>query len=425
MKVEEIKNQAEQLLKFGKKKADYVLINVSKSINEDLEIRSNNIDGFDYSDSCNYLVNVWKDGKKGVAFSNKFSLDLVSKALKIAKSSKKLSYFYGLPSKKKLMYPKNYDKKINDLNEETLVDIGKDLIKNTVEKNIIVSKAGVNKDLSFDILLNSEGVNVNEKSTSFSVFVCATGKSGQNVSTSWQSKHENFYFNYDNLMINAKKECLDFLKAKKLSHKVKNVILKPEPFTNLLVSTLLVNFNAKNIEKNQSCLIGKLGEQIFDKSFSLNDDGLLKKGVHSSAVDFQGAVHKNTKLVDNGVVKSFVYDYNTAKKFDVENTGNASASGINFTNVVLNGKHNKVSDGLIVGSVIGAHTANPMTTDFSVKAENCYYLDGGVKVPVKGVMISGRMLDVLSDIVSVGKKKEQKGGIYTGALVSDKVNVIR
>lgn len=423
--MQEVKDQAEKLLKLGKKKADYVLINVNKSISENLEIRSNSIDGFDYSDSCNYLVTLWKDGKKGVAFANKFSLDLVNKALKVAKANKKLSYFYGLPGKRKLVFPSNFDKKIFGMSEESMVKIGKDLIKDVADDKVILSKAGVEKDVYHNYTFSSEGVNVAEKSTLLSIYVDATGESGGKVSTCWKSRMENFYFNYNDLVRKTKKECLDFLKAKKLSEKVKNVILKPGPLSGLLISAFLINFKADNVEKKQSCFVDKLGEKMFDKTFSLNDNGILKSGINSSAVDFEGGACQNTKLIEKGVLKSFVYDYNTAKKFGVPNTGNASSNGIGFNNVVLKGKKSSVSNGLVIGNVIGAHTSNPMTGDFSVKAENCYYLDGNSKVPVKGVMISGNILDVLSNIVSLDKVKRHYQSVYTGALVSDKINVIR
>ncbi len=422
--MENIKQNAHKLLKFGKKKADYIVVNVNKTVSEGVGIKNNNLDTLDYSNSCMYVINLWKNGQKGVSYGSKFSLDLVNKALKIAKASKKLEYFYGLPGRSKVIYPKNFDKKILEIDEEKLISMAKQMIKSVKAPKITFSKGGLEKHHSFGITLNSQGVNISEESTSFSAFVGATGRTNGKVTSSWQWDGENFLFKYDYLIKRAKKECLDFLKAKKLTTKVTNVILKPESLSELLMYAFLTNFNGKSVEKKQSCFVDKLDEKIFDPNFSINDNGILNKGVNSSAVDFEGSPNRDTKLIDKGVLKSFVYDHNTAKHFGKESTGNASSQGIGFTNIVLNGKYHKINKGLIVGSIIGAHTSNALATDFSVRADNCYYYKNGEKIPVKGVMLSGKMLNVLANIVSIDKKKVQRGGVYTGSLVSDKINVI-
>ncbi len=423
--MDEIKQNAYKLLKLGKKKADYVVVNVGGTVSESVGIKNNNLDTLDYSNSCTYVVNLWKDGKQGVSYGTKFSLDLVNRALNISKASKKLEYFYGLPGKSKVVYPNNFDKKVVNINEEDLIGMAKQMIKDVKTPKITFSKGGIEKDKSFGITLNSQGVDVSEESTSFSVFVGATGRNNGKVTSSWLWDTKTCVFKYDDMIKRVKMECLDFLKAKTLSKKVKNVILKPESLSELLIYAFLSNLNAKNVEKHKSCLVGELGKLKFDKNLSLNDNGILVNGINSSAVDFEGSACQNTKLVENGVLKNFISDYNTAKHLKKQSTGNASSGGIGFTNVVLNGKYNKIDEGLIIRCIIGAHTSNSLATDFSVRADNCYYYKDGEKIPVSGVMLSGRMLDVLSSVVSVGKKREQKNGVYTGSLVSDKVNVIR
>lgn len=423
--IEQIQKDGQKLLRFGKQKADHVLINISRTLLENVEIKNNHLGGMAYSDSCVYVVNLWKDGKMGMSSGSKFSLDLVDKALKIAKASKKLEYFYGLPDKDQIIHPDNFDKKIISLDEEQLISMAKDLVLKVKTPKLTLSNGGFEKDHNFCVTLNSNGVDVSEESTSFSVSMSITGRENGKVSNTWPWKNECFMFDYDELVAEGKQQALDALRAKTLKANVKNVILVPEPLSELLTYAFLPNLNAKSVEKKQSCLVGKLGEQIWDKNFCLNDNGILNRGISSSSVDFEGSAHSDITLIKNGVLNGFIYDHNTAKHAGVKNSGNASSSGIGFTNVILNGKYNKIDEGLIVNCSIGAHTSNPITTDFSIRGDNCYYYKNGEKIPVKGVMLSGRMMEVLSNIASIDKKKEQRGGIYTGSLVSDKINVIR
>ena len=77
--------------------------------------------------------------------------------------------------------------------------------------------------------------------------------------------------------------------------------------------------------------------------------------------------------------------------FFIEN-GSTSAEGL------LSG----ISRGMLLTGLIGMHTANPVSGDFSVGATGFLVEDGRDTVPVKGVAIAGNVLDIFADVEMVG-----------------------
>ena len=84
----------------------------------------------------------------------------------------------------------------------------------------------------------------------------------------------------------------------------------------------------------------------------------------------------------------------------------------------------EINDAFLVTDVLGAHTANPITGDFSVEASNSFLIDKGVKKPIKKAMISGNIYDLLSDAVAVGEETKQRGSFIVPKLLLHDVRVV-
>jgi PmbA protein len=247
----------------------------------------------------------------------------------------------------------------------------------------------------------------------------AIARKGNKVSSFYNVKHDTKMFSVKGFGEKLNEKTRLFLNSKKLKEKPKIVAFRPTVFAQLLNYSLLPNFNGKNVEKHKSLFSGKFGEKIIDKNISIFDNGLI--GINSSLFDFEGSASKNTCLVNKGKLKGFVYDYNTAKNNNTESTGNAGNKNIEFSNVIIKAPKKDLSNALIIEQIMGAHTSNSLTTDFSVKVEHA--LNNGK--PVKDFMISGKMIDVLSKVIGMDKDIEQRSSIITGTLASDKVNIIK
>ena len=76
-------------------------------------------------------------------------------------------------------------------------------------------------------------------------------------------------------------------------------------------------------------------------------------------------------------------------------------------------------------SVMGAHTANPITGDFSVEALNSFEIKkGSIENPIKKVMISGNIFDIMMDVKALEGDIRQIGSCITPKIVADNLRII-
>ncbi len=150
---------------------------------------------------------------------------------------------------------------------------------------------------------------------------------------------------------------------------------------------------------------------------------LLPDGMNSSAFDGEGVPSHRTELINKGVLKGFLYDSYTGGKVGIKSTGNAVRSGysdlphVGIRNLIVSSSdpHDLLAEtkGYIVNSLIGAHTANPISGDFSVEAKNCFFAAPGEDTkPIRSLMIAGNIFELLKDI-EVGTDVRILGSIVT------------
>ncbi len=93
-------------------------------------------------------------------------------------------------------------------------------------------------------------------------------------------------------------------------------------------------------------------------------------------------------------------------------SGAGGAPGIGHHNFVADGKRGSVCDeqAIYVHDVVGAHTANPMSGDFSVELSNPFVVNGGsFEYPVRKAMLSGNVFDMLKEIGGLGTEERCLG----------------
>ncbi|MFZ2473050.1 MAG: TldD/PmbA family protein [Methanothrix sp.] len=202
-----------------------------------------------------------------------------------------------------------------------------------------------------------------------------------------------------------------------------DVLLRPMAVAELLDYTLLPALAADNVQKGRSTLAGRLGEKISPESLVIADDGLLSGGLDSSAFDGEGVPSQRTVLIEEGILKGYLYDSYTAGKEGVRSTGNAVRSG--YSDVPCVGSRNFIvgssdaqdllaeTKGLLVNGLIGAHTANPISGDFSVEAKNAFLIAPGEEAkPIRSLMLAGNFFELLKD-VEIGRDVRAIGSIVT------------
>jgi PmbA protein len=219
--------------------------------------------------------------------------------------------------------------------------------------------------------------------------------------------------------------------------------LKTGKYTLLLdpeVSASLIDeigelFCASDVHRGRSLMKGKLGTRIAGKAVTLVDDARLPRRLGSSSFDGEGAPTGRTVLIESGAASSYLYNLQYAAKDGVASTGNASRSlsslpDVGTSNLILS-PGAESADSLLRGTengfwvleLMGLHTLNPVSGDFSLGAKGLHVKNGVPGAPVAGVTISGNLLDMLQKITAVGSDLEFFGSSGASTVVVEDVAV--
>ena len=176
-----------------------------------------------------------------------------------------------------------------------------------------------------------------------------------------------------------------------------------------LINYFLSSAIADEVQRHSSMLEGKLGTKIASSKLTI-EERPLEKNVFFSYFDGEGVATRNKVVVKNGVLQTYFYNRETAKKDGVESTGNGTWGGgkvgTGFSNVFVKpGKQSfdelisGIKDGVYITDVAGLGTGmNATSGDFSCQAEGFHIVDGKLAEPLTLITLSGNLLKMLGDL---------------------------
>ncbi|MBW2107677.1 MAG: TldD/PmbA family protein [Deltaproteobacteria bacterium] len=309
-----------------------------------------------------------------------------------------------------------YDEAVLGVTREAMVQIGREMMTVVKDYNpdILVS-AGINKGVRQTEFANSSGAAYQTQSTSFGVGVHGQWVRGTDIllaghAFGWKKRDVDYGAIAD--------RAVALFRMAQDTASIETgtfpVIFSPEALE-VLVLALRLGFNGKSVFLGASPLAEKLGQKIADARFSLTDDPLIDYASRSSRWDAEGVPRQVTPLIENGVVKNFLYDLDTAGRAGTRTTGHGV--GCSPTNLVVKTGDTSWQDmvadtktGLVVYDVLGLGQGNPISGEFSVNLQLAYKIeDGRIVGRVKDVMLAGNTYDALNNIVAVGDQAEWAG----------------
>jgi PmbA protein len=215
-----------------------------------------------------------------------------------------------------------------------------------------------------------------------------------------------------------------------------DVILRPDAAFDIIANTVIPALSGDVVRKGESVYADKLGKAVAAAGLTIADDATHPKGLNTFATDEEGLPSRRTVLIEKGVLSALLYDTYDALEAGACSTGNAlhgerGDSGTTYKtapstfarNVVLEGETMSeeemirgVRNGIIVDNVLGAHTANRASGDFSVAIYAGYAIrDGEIRFPLKGGMIGGNMPAMLMDASLADNYRLVEAGFYPTA----------
>lgn len=188
-------------------------------------------------------------------------------------------------------------------------------------------------------------------------------------------------------------------------------------------------FSAKSARMGLSLLAGKEGEIIASECVNITDDPMREGCPIQTAFDGEGVATHKKHIVENGVLKTLLYDLTNAKIMGKESTGNgqrgsyASHVAIRPYNFSISAGDKSLDElfeimgeGIYITSLVGLHVAADATTgDFSIESQGFRIRNGKKAEAVKGFTIAGNFFELLKNISCVSN--EVKWGIPMGFCV--------
>ena len=165
-----------------------------------------------------------------------------------------------------------------------------------------------------------------------------------------------------------------------------------------------------NVEAGLSFLADKSNTSL--GSFTLIDDATLPNGFNSTPFDEEGSPTKRNIIVDKGILKTYLHNASTAKRYKVPNTSNSGIISPHPWNIILEGKQGNVFDikkGLYITNVWYTRFQNYSEGTFStIPRDGAFIIENGaIKKSIKNIRISDNILNILKNIYMVSKEKEQ------------------
>jgi PmbA protein len=176
-----------------------------------------------------------------------------------------------------------------------------------------------------------------------------------------------------------------------------------------LVGHLASAANGSAVARKTSFLRDKRGEQIFARGIDVIDDPLRRRGLRSRPFDAEGVAGSVQKIVEDGVLQSWLLDCATARELNLQTNGHAqrgvsstpspAPSNLHLTPGAKSPREliGDIKDGFFVTSLIGMGV-NMVTGDYSRGASGFWIENGELTYPVSEVTIAGRLLDLFKNL---------------------------
>jgi TldD protein len=270
-------------------------------------------------------------------------------------------------------------------------------------------------------IANSEGVSVEGErvGTVFSVQVISA--QGEVIQTGYEPAGGTMGFELfdlhppEEVAEVAARRSLMMLSARKAPMGRMAVVLSSEAGGTMIHEAIGHGLEADLAQQGLSVYSKKIGEKVASPLITVVDDPTLSQKRGSYAFDDEGVPSRRTILVENGILKGYLYDRLTAFKDGVESTGNGRRESYQHkpiprmsNTMIVPGKMKpeeivrSVEKGLFVKKM-GGGQVNTVNGDFVFEVNEAYLIEkGSVAEVVRGAVLIGNGPQVLKEIDMVG-----------------------
>ncbi len=404
-----LEDKASYCIDFAKKNgATDVQVSVGNSISETVNFRNKKLDESERSDTLLINLTTLINKKKSTISSSNLEKNnlniLINRCIETTKNSPDDEY-NCLPDQELLA------KNINDLNLYDKSHISNEKKINflsEVDENVFINDKIENSESSFSenksifTLANSKGFLGGYKSSSFSASCVAVAKSNGSMERDYEFTNQRFLEDIakaDKIGKVASDNAIKKLNSKKISSE-KIPIIFDKRISRGILNILSSAISGSSIARNTSFLKGAINKEIFNKKIDVIDKPDILKGLASRPFDSEGVISSEIKIVENGILNTYLTDTYYGKKLNLKSNGRAGGT----TNLFFQNGSSSFDDLiksypklLYVTETIG-HGSNLVTGDYSVGASGFIIENGEFVYPVSEITIAGNFKDIFKNL---------------------------
>ncbi|MHA1772372.1 MAG: TldD/PmbA family protein [Candidatus Thorarchaeota archaeon] len=398
-------------------------------------------------DGTEIAIRLYIGKKMGSTFTNIPSEEAIGEAVDMALGAARVATedpdFVGLS--KPATYPEIEglwnDEAAKAEAERVVTDLTK-AVAGSVEKDpqLVPAMAMVGTVVYRNVYMNNNGVDTSERGTIGYVVLGAVAQTESGMTPMVFSFDIRRGIDFDSEAVID--EVIKFLRLCKTPVKGKGgslpVVMHPMAYGSIMNFTFSKAIRGDNVARGKSIIGDKIGETIASPKITIFDDGTHPRGIATSLSDDEGVPRQKTPIIENGVLRSFIWDTYWANKMGVSSTGNARRDmrqglvEIAPTTMVIEPGTKSIDDiiseikyGYYVHAVQGAHSSNPDSGDFSIVANPAILIENGQMVgQVHGLMISGNAFDLLEQVAEVANTPIYLQEMIAPEILFTNVNVV-
>jgi PmbA protein len=427
------------ILKQLQTQAEQVEVVNVRSESTTIGFESNRLKNSQVEETRGVAVRVVKNGRLGFAASSDESATekLVTNVLESAAYGDEIPIAFPAPQSG----PKvtTFDRTITELPIPRMVEIGQEIVDVILqfEPDVRVN-AGIERGVQHISIRNQAGTEISFQRSPLSVSFEISRVEGDDIllmfdvmgTTVWEDSYLAFAHRLG--------EKLELAQKSATIQSGRMPVLFAPTGALVLGLPLMLGLNGKNVYTRISPMVGKIGEKLFDDKVTIVDDPTLDGKFGSASYDDEGVAHRRNVLVEQGVLKGFLYDLKTAAQSGVESTGNGSRSlfsppAPSPTNLMVRAGETplaeiiaSINEGLLVENALGLGQGNVISGAFSNSLSLAFKIEKGEIVGrVKDVSIAGNVYDLLQDVAAVSQETEWVYSIFSlPYILLPEVNVV-
>lgn len=192
-----------------------------------------------------------------------------------------------------------------------------------------------------------------------------------------------------------------------------------------LFSHFLGAIRGSSIYRESSFLLNHLNKKVFADFINIYEDPHLPRGLGSAPFDDEGVKTQRKDFVTDGVLQSYILSSYSARKLNMQTTGNAGGVHNLFikpSSGDLTALLKQMDRGLLVTELMG-HGVNIVTGDYSRGASGFWVENGEIQYPVHEITIAGNLKDLFLQMVAVGDDVDQRSNIKSGSVLLEEMMI--